>query len=244
MESTQLHMEVILTKPNELSANEALNADVEVSLPLDPIADVTLDKPINAFIKRSVDLILGGIITLIAFPLLIPVIAIIIKLESKGPVFFVQKRTGLNGKSFNCYKFRSMVVNKEADRLQVQPNDTRITKFGHLLRNFHFDELPQMINVVYGNMSLVGPRPLMLRHTVLYSRIVRNYHDRHRVKPGMTGLAQIRGFHGTINNKQDLYNRCLSDIEYIQNWSLFGDLYLFFGTLIQTGVKLLWKSKK
>ncbi len=244
MESTQLHMEVILTNHSELNANEAFNDNLEVSLPLLPVGEVKLDRPFNAFIKRSVDLILGGIITLISFPLLLPIIAIIIKLESKGPVFFVQKRTGLNGKSFSCIKFRSMIVNKEADRLQVQPNDTRITKFGHLIRNYHFDELPQLLNVIYGNMSLVGPRPLMLRHTVLYSRIVRNYHDRHRVKPGLTGLAQMRGFHGTINNKQDLYNRCLSDIEYIQNWSLFGDLYIFFGTLIQTGIKLLWKRKK
>jgi len=84
---------------------------------------------------------------------------------------------------------------------------------------------------------------LMLRHTVLYSRLVKNYHDRHLVKPGMTGLAQMRGYHGTISNKQDLYNRCLSDIEYIQNWSLYGDLYIFFGTLVQTGAKLTWKRK-
>ena len=237
-------MEVVLTQPNDSKHNDALHADLEVSLPLHPVGEVSLDKPFNAFIKRTVDVMLSGALVIVLFPLLLPIIAIIIKLESKGPVFFTQKRTGLNSQSFTCFKFRTMVVNKDADRLQVQTDDPRITKFGHLLRNFHFDELPQLLNVLYGNMSLVGPRPLMLRHTVLYSRIVRNYHDRHRIKPGLTGLAQMRGYHGTINSKHDLYNRCLSDIEYIQNWSLFGDLYIFFSTLLNTGTKLLWKSKK
>jgi lipopolysaccharide/colanic/teichoic acid biosynthesis glycosyltransferase len=137
-----------------------------------------------------------------------------------------------------------MIVNKDADRLQVQPGDKRITRFGHVLRNYYLDELPQLFNVLIGNMSLVGPRPLMLRHTVLYSRLVKNYHNRHLVKPGMTGLAQMRGYHGTIANKKDLFDRCHSDIEYIQTWSLFGDLYIFFGTIVQTGIKLLWKNKK
>jgi putative colanic acid biosysnthesis UDP-glucose lipid carrier transferase len=236
-------LEIILAEHNETPFSIQHQPE-QVLIGLIPLKEVKLDKPLNRLIKRSVDLLLGGSILLISFPVLFPIVAILIKLESKGPVFFIQKRTGLNGKSFYCYKFRTMVVNKDADRLQVQPGDKRITRFGHFLRNYYFDEVPQLINVVIGNMSLVGPRPLMLRHTVLYSRIVKNYHDRHRVKPGMTGLAQMRGYHGTIANKQDLYNRCISDIEYIQNWSLFGDLYIFFGTIIQTGVKLLWKRKK
>ena len=236
-------MEVILTghKENQFPGSDKPE---EVLILGAPVNEVKLDKTFNRLIKRSVDLLLGGFLMIISFPVMVPLIALLIKLESKGPVFFIQKRTGLNGQSFYCYKFRSMVVNKEADRLQVQPGDVRITRLGHILRKYYIDELPQLINVMIGNMSLVGPRPLMLRHTVLYSRLVKNYHDRHLVKPGMTGLAQMRGYHGTISNKQDLYNRCLSDIEYIQNWSLYGDLYIFFGTLLQTGAKLLWKKKQ
>ena len=236
-------MEVILTGHKE---SQFLGSDPpeEVLILGAAVKEVKLDKTFNRIIKRSVDLMLGGFLMIVSFPIIVPLIALLVKLESKGPVFFVQKRTGLNGQSFYCYKFRSMVVNKEADRLQVQPGDVRITRLGHILRKYYLDELPQLINVMIGNMSLVGPRPLMLRHTVLYSRLVKNYHDRHLVKPGMTGLAQMRGYHGTISNKQDLYNRCLSDIEYIQNWSLYGDLYIFFGTLVQTGAKLLWKKKQ
>ena len=235
-------MEVILTKHSDTPFSLPYQSK-QALIGIIPVNEVKLNKPLNRLIKRTVDLIFGGFLLIFSLPTLFPLIAILIKIESKGPVFFKQKRTGLNGKSFYCYKFRSMVVNKDADRLQVQPGDKRITRFGHLLRNYYFDELPQLFNVLIGNMSLVGPRPLMLRHTVLYSRLVKNYHERHLVKPGMTGLAQMRGYHGTISNKQDLYNRCLSDIEYIQNWSLFGDLYIFFGTIVQTGIKLLWRKK-
>ena len=191
-------MEVLLTKPKEAIQAETLHAGILLTLPLPPVEQARLDSRFNAFIKRTIDLTLGGMLTIFTGIFVFPLVSIIIKLESKGPIFFVQKRTGLNGKSFNCIKFRSMVVNKDADRLQVQPNDIRITRFGHFTRKYFIDELPQLINVLAGDMSLVGPRPLMLRHTVLYSRIVKNYHDRHKVKPGMTGLAQMRGYHGTI----------------------------------------------
>jgi len=236
-------MEIILSKNSENPFSTTIHPDNEL-IGLIPVTRVKLDRPLNSWIKRTVDISLSSLLTLIALPTLFPIIALLIKIESKGPVFFIQKRTGLNGKSFYCYKFRTMIVNKEADRLQVQPGDKRITRFGHFLRNYYLDELPQLINVLSGEMSLVGPRPLMLRHTVLYSRLVKNYHSRHLVKPGMTGLAQMRGYHGTISSKQDLYNRCLSDVEYIEKWTLFGDLYIFFGTIVQTGIKLVWKNKK
>ena len=125
-----------------------------------------------------------------------------------------------------------MRVNKEADRLEVQANDARITRVGQFIRKYHIDELPQLLNVVIGDMSLVGPRPHMLRHTILYARLVENYHDRHLVKPGIAGLAQMKGYHGTISSGQDLYNRCSADFEYIEKWSLFGDLNIFFGTIL------------
>jgi lipopolysaccharide/colanic/teichoic acid biosynthesis glycosyltransferase len=164
--------------------------------------------------------------------------AVLIKIESRGPVFFIQKRTGLRRKSFYCLKFRSMVVNKQANRLEVQTNDDRITPLGNFIRKYHIDELPQLLNVIKGDMSLVGPRPHMLRHTVLYSRLVINYHDRHLVKPGIAGLAQMRGFHGTIGSWEDLYERCASDFEYIEKWSLFGDLHIFFSTIFKIVINL------
>lgn len=202
-------------------------------IPFTPVKNNKLDSVFNRFIKRSVDIILGSALVLLLFPIMLPIVAILIKLDSKGPIFFIQKRTGLRKKSFYCLKFRSMVVNDQADRLEVQPNDTRITKVGYYLRKFHIDELPQLINVLVGDMSLVGPRPYMLRHTVVYSRLVKDFHDRHNVKPGLTGLAQMRGYHGIIDTRESLYQRCYSDIEYIKNWSLFGDVSIFFRTLVK-----------
>jgi putative colanic acid biosynthesis UDP-glucose lipid carrier transferase len=175
--------------------------------------------------------VLGGILSLFILPWMIPVVAILIKLNSKGPVFFIQKRTGLNRKTFYCFKFRTMYINDDADRLQVQPGDKRITASGYFLRKYYLDEVPQLLNVVWGNMSLVGPRPHMLRHNITYARRIKNYHDRHKVKPGLTGLAQLRGYHGMIRTEQDLINRISSDIEYIQNWRLTRDLCIFFSTI-------------
>ena len=225
----------------ELSPIIALNTDPwheshppsQMVIPYRPLDNHKLDKLYNRLIKRSVDIILSSVLVLALLIWIIPLMAILIKLDSPGPVFFVQKRTGLRKKSFYCLKFRSMVVNNHANRLEVQPNDNRITRLGRFIRRFHIDELPQMLNVVKGDMSLVGPRPHMLRHTVLYVRLVQNYHDRHRVKPGIAGLAQLRGYHGTIAGWNDLYERCSSDFEYIEKWSLTGDLCIFCKTICQ-----------
>jgi len=203
----------------------------KIVIPYRPLENHRLDSIYNRAIKRSVDIILGSALILMLLLWTLPIIAILIKLDSRGPVFFIQKRTGLGRRSFYCFKFRTMIVNNQANRLEVQENDKRITRLGKFLRKYHIDELPQLINVVIGNMSLVGPRPHMLRHTIMYSRLVDNYHDRHRVKPGIAGLAQMRGFHGTITTKKDLFFRCSSDFEYIEKWSLFGDLFIFFNTV-------------
>jgi putative colanic acid biosynthesis UDP-glucose lipid carrier transferase len=184
------------------------------------------------------DLTLGSFLVLVFLLWMIPLMALLIKLSSKGPVFFIQKRTGLGKKSFYCLKFRSMHVNDDANRLEVQADDTRITALGHFIRKYHIDELPQLLNVVWGDMSLVGPRPHMLRHTILYANLVENYHDRHRVKPGIAGLAQMRGYHGTISSWKDLYERCSADFEYIEKWSLFGDLFIFFRTIFRIVLNL------
>jgi putative colanic acid biosynthesis UDP-glucose lipid carrier transferase len=230
-------LEVILKKIHEDAFIGEAVADDQWPVDLYLLEHNRLDSALNRFLKRSVDLLLGGALALVLLPLLTPVVALLIKLESKGPVFFVQKRTGLNGCSFYCFKFRSMVVNNDADRKEVQPGDERITKVGHYLRKFYIDELPQLINVIRGDMSLVGPRPLMLRHTVLYSRVIPNYHDRHKVKPGLTGLAQVRGYHGIIATRKDLFLRTKSDLEYIQNWTVTGDIRIFFGTIFRVLVR-------
>jgi putative colanic acid biosynthesis UDP-glucose lipid carrier transferase len=205
----------------------------QIAIPYRPLENHRLDKLFNRFIKRSMDILLGSALVFMILSWVLPLMALLIKLDSPGPVFFIQLRTGLRKRSFFCLKFRSMVVNNNADRLEVQEDDDRITRLGYFIRKYHIDELPQLLNVVKGDMSLVGPRPHMLRHTVLYSRLVKNYHDRHRVKPGIAGLAQMKGYHGTISSWDDLYNRCSADFEYIEKWSLFGDLFIFFGTIFK-----------
>jgi putative colanic acid biosysnthesis UDP-glucose lipid carrier transferase len=205
----------------------------QIAIPFRPLENHRLDRLSNRLIKRTMDVILGSTLVLLILVWVLPIMAILIKLDSPGPVFFIQMRTGRGRRSFYCLKFRSMVVNQQANRLEVQEDDNRITPLGHFIRKYHIDELPQLLNVVKGDMSLVGPRPHMLRHTILYARLVENYHDRHRVKPGIAGLAQKRGYHGTISSWEDLFNRCSADFEYIEKWSLFGDLFIFFGTIFK-----------
>jgi lipopolysaccharide/colanic/teichoic acid biosynthesis glycosyltransferase len=183
-------------------------------------------------LKRGIDLVSALFLAVLILPWLIPIIAILIKLESKGPVFFIQKRTGLHRNSFYCIKFRSMYVNGEANRKRVVEGDERITKLGYFLRKFFIDEIPQLLNVIRGDMSMVGPRPFMLWDNVHDSKLVPNYHDRHKVKPGLTGLAQMRGYHGTVNSNRDLHIRLSSDLEYIENWVWYKDLFIIFGTMV------------
>lgn len=190
-----------------------------------------LDRIHCRIIKRTIDLLLGGSLAIVLFPVFIPLAGLLIAIDSRGPVFFIQKRTGKNRRTFYCLKFRTMVLNKEANRRGVVENDTRITRSGKFLRKYFIDELPQLVNVLMGDMSLVGPRPHMLRHNVEFSNKIANYHVRHKVKPGLTGLAQMRGYHGLIRDDLDLANRVSSDIEYIMNWTLLSDFKMFFRTL-------------
>ncbi|MCL4170051.1 UNVERIFIED_CONTAM: hypothetical protein GTU68_066277, partial [Idotea baltica] len=159
------------------------------------------------------------IILVLILSWLMPILFILIKIDSKGPLFFIQERDGLNGKIFNCYKFRSMKINHLADKKQVHKEDFRITKIGKFLRKTSIDELPQFLNVLKGEMSVVGPRPHMLIHTAKYAKQIDKYMVRHFVKPGITGLAQERGYRGEIKNKRDMENRIRLDIYYIENWS-------------------------
>lgn len=190
-----------------------------------------LDDQYNALLKRFFDLGFSLLVSLLLFSWLFPILAIAVKLSSPGPVFFKQKRSGMNNKGFNCYKFRSMRQNAEADTKQATQNDARITKVGAFLRKTSLDELPQFINVIKGQMSIVGPRPHMLKHTEEYSTLVGNFMNRHAIKPGITGLAQIKGFRGEIDDFALLQNRVRLDRFYVNNWTLFFDVKIVFLTV-------------
>ncbi len=189
-----------------------------------------LEDPLNRLLKRLFDIVLS-ILCLIPTALLMPVIASVIKLQSPGPIFFRQLRTGLNGHDFYCYKFRSMHVNRDADRLQATKDDPRKFPFGNFMRKTNIDELPQFINVFIGDMSVVGPRPHMLKHTSEYSRLINRFMVRHFAKPGITGLAQVTGFRGETRYIDQMEGRVKKDIEYIENWTFSLDLKIILKTI-------------
>lgn len=189
-----------------------------------------LSSPGKQFLKRTFDFLFSLFVTIFLLSWLIPIVAIIIKLESKGPVFFIQKRSGLKNNAFGCIKFRSMTVNEIADVQIAKKNDARVTKFGAFMRKTSIDELPQFLNVLVGNMSIVGPRPHMLSQTEQYSKITKKYMTRHIVKPGITGWAQVMGARGEIFSDRDMQKRIEKDIWYIQHWSFFLDIKIIFLT--------------
>jgi putative colanic acid biosynthesis UDP-glucose lipid carrier transferase len=192
---------------------------------------IPIDKPLNQFIKRAFDIFLSVAVLVGILSWLTPLLAILIKLDSKGTVFFKQKRNGLDYHEFYCYKFRSMRDNKEADIEQVSKNDSRITRVGSFLRKTSMDELPQFINVLKGDMSVVGPRPHMVSHTHMYAERIDKFMVRHFIKPGITGLAQVSGYRGEIETDEDIVNRVKFDIFYVENWSLFLDIKIVFNTI-------------
>ena len=184
----------------------------------------------NRIVKRAFDLLMSGLFLLLVFPFVFLIAGGIIKITSPGPIFFRQKRNGINGKEFWCYKFRSMKVNKDADKVQATKNDPRKTKFGNFMRKTNIDELPQLINVFLGDMSLVGPRPHMLKHTEEYSALIDNYMVRHLVKPGITGWAQVTGFRGETEELYQMEGRVQADIWYMEHWSFLLDLLIIYKT--------------
>jgi putative colanic acid biosynthesis UDP-glucose lipid carrier transferase len=188
----------------------------------------------NFIIKRLLDLVVSFLFLITLFPIFYLIIAIAIKISSPGPVFFVQERTGKKGTTFKCYKFRSMRCNGEAHTKQATANDCRKTRVGDMLRRTNFDELPQFINVLQGNMSMVGPRPHMLRHTDQYSQVVNKYMVRHFVKPGITGWAQVNGFRGETKRVEQMEGRIKRDIWYLENWSLWLDIKIIWKTIVVT----------
>jgi len=200
-------------------------------LPIIAMRKIPIEEPFNKFTKRSFDIILSLIIILGILSWLTPLLGFIIKMESKGPVFFKQKRNGLDYKEFYCYKFRSMRPNPMAHLHQVQKDDPRVTRIGKIIRKTSIDELPQFINVLKGEMSIVGPRPHMVSHTQMYAEKVDKFMVRHFVKPGITGLAQISGYRGEVEDENHIINRVKYDIFYLENWSLFMDIKIVFQTV-------------
>ena len=185
----------------------------------------------NFYIKRIFDIAFSLSICVFLLSWLAPILWILVKLESKGPLLFKQKREGINGKEFVCYKFRSMRINMLADKVHATKNDFRVTKIGAFLRKTSMDELPQFVNVLLGDMSVVGPRPHLESLSLEYQKEVDDYLKRHIVKPGITGLAQVSGYRGEIKKTSDIKNRVRFDIFYIENWSFFLDIKIIIKTI-------------
>ena len=201
-------------------------------IPILTLRNIPLQDSINQVIKRVFDILFSSAVIIFLLSWLTPLVAIFIKLESKGPVFFKQSRNGFNYKEFDCYKFRSMTPNKDANLYQATRGDERVTKVGRFIRKTSIDELPQFFNVLFGDMSVVGPRPHMVSHTNMYAKKIDKFMVRHFVKPGITGLAQISGFRGEVESDKDIIGRVKYDIFYIENWSLLLDIKIISQTFM------------
>jgi len=202
------------------------------TVPYISINKLPLDNAFNLYLKRSFDILFSFLIITLILSWLTPIIGIIIKLSSKGPVFFIQKREGYRGKIFECIKFRTMVPNTMSDTKMADDDDHRLTKFGKFLRLSTLDEMPQFINVFFGDMSVVGPRPHPANLNKEYRTKVMNFEKRHRYKPGITGLAQSLGHTGFIFTLHDMSDRVKMDIFYFKNWSFFLDLKIVLKTFL------------
>lgn len=200
-------------------------------IPIIVLRKIPLEIDINNKLKRTFDIFFSLAVILFLLSWLTPLLGLLIKLESSGPIFFKQNRPGLKEKDFLCYKFRSMMINKTTEQ-EATRNDPRVTKIGKFIRKTSIDELPQFFNVLLGDMSVVGPRPHLWTQNKVYGTKVKKYMIRHHVKPGVTGLAQVRGFRGEIETDDDMVNRIKYDVFYIENWSLFMDIKIIALTII------------
>ena len=219
-----------IPESNEIYAKN-LKIDYYEFFPILSLKRTPLNEPLLKFSKRLFDIVFSLCIIVFLLSWLVPIIAILIKLESKGPVFFKQGRPGLDEKEFFCYKFRSMQMNDKTEE-SVTKNDPRITKLGAFLRKTSFDEMPQFFNVFLGDMSIVGPRPHLWSHNNEYQKKIKKYNFRLHIKPGITGLAQVKGYRGEIENDEEMANRIKYDLFYIENWSLLLDIKIIVLTVI------------
>ena len=208
-----------------------LKIDYYEFFPVLSLQKTMLHEPITKTFKRTFDILFSVFVIFGLLSWLAPILALLIKLESRGPVFFKQGRPGIDEKEFFCYKFRSMRINKTTEQ-EASKNDPRVTRIGKFMRKTSLDEMPQFLNVLMGDMSVVGPRPHLWSQNKLYGSKIKKYMVRHYVKPGITGLAQVRGFRGEIETDDDMINRIKFDVFYIENWSLLLDLKIILQTII------------
>ena len=190
-----------------------------------------LDNEWNRMLKRGFDVLFSLCFLCLLFPFVLLLVFVLTECTMPGRLFFVQKRTGLNGKTFKCYKFRTMRENPHSEVRQATKGDERVTRWGYIMRKTSLDETPQFINVLLGDMSIVGPRPHMLKHTDEFTEMVDGYMLRHQVKPGVTGWSQVNGYRGEIKKLEDIQNRVKYDLWYIDNWSFFLDIRIIFQTM-------------
>lgn len=214
--------------------NRQVHIDYLKEMPVISLRNEPLEDLGNRIRKRLFDVAVSSLVVLFILSWLIPLISILILLESRGPIFFRQPRNGKDNKIFNCLKFRSMYVNAKADEQQATKGDARVTRIGRFLRRSSLDEFPQFLNVLQGDMSIVGPRPHMLKHTDDYSRKINQYMIRHFLKPGITGWAQIKGFRGETQTVYHMQKRVEHDLWYMENWSLMLDMKIMFLTIYNT----------
>jgi len=193
-------------------------------IPVISVRQEPLESMLNRFVKRLFDCVFSLFLIIFLFTWLFPILAILIKLGSKGPIFFKQTRSGRDNKPFTCYKFRSMRLNVDSHKKQASRNDDRVTKLGKVMRRTSLDELPQFFNALIGNMSVVGPRPHMLNHTTQYAQLIDTFMVRHFLKPGITGFAQVNGLRGETKTTEAMLKRVEADVWYLENWSFLLDL--------------------
>lgn len=214
-----------------LFINKSVHIDYIRDMPILSLRSEPLEDVGNRIKKRALDVLVSFFVLVFILSWLIPILGLLIFLESKGPIIFSQLRSGKKNKEFWCYKFRSMTVNIDSDIKQATKNDHRITKIGRFIRKTSLDEFPQFINVLRGEMSLVGPRPHMVKHTADYSKIVDQFMIRQFLKPGITGWAQINGYRGEITDSEHIKSRVHNDLWYLENWTIWLDIQIIFLTM-------------
>lgn len=232
MDYCENHLIHFYSVPNVRNyVHRAMAVEFVDDIPVLSVRYEPLRTPLNRVLKRTFDLVFSTLFLVLIFWWVLPIVSLITWLTMPGPVFFRQKRNGLYGKEFTCLKFRSMRVNADADKLQATKEDPRKTKWGNIMRKTNIDELPQFINVFLGDMSVVGPRPHMVKHTEEYGALVDKYMVRHFAKPGITGWAQVTGSRGETSELWMMEERIQKDIWYVENWSLLLDIKIIIKTV-------------
>lgn len=230
----KLHIEIRFIPSTLYNSFYSLDLEYYDTYPILLFKKFPLDDFWNQFIKRLFDILFSLFVIIFILSWLYPLIAIAILLESGKPVIYAQKRVGLGGNIFYCYKFRTMKNSEDNDIKATVKDDSRVTQLGRILRKSSLDEMPQFFNVLKGNMSVVGPRPHMVVQDIYYNDLLLRYSRRHHVKPGITGLAQVKGFRGEINSREDMQKRIIADIYYVRKWTFYLDMIIILRTVFKT----------